>query len=502
MIGVPEGLQFLLRWADTIPTGTGATATRGELVVLLAGTPIWGEQRGARMRGFVWSWVDLLEHLSRYWRQLLWEEAPPLDVHVDVPALWREAEREWTDLTEEQRERAHRALLLFERAHQLAHALSGVTAEPLWVVKEGVDVVMRSGQLALRRPSHEVFATLEALGDEISTRMSGLEDQRARAAIEQWRGRQQGTSIEQFLRITTGLTNERLDEIRGGVDPTEFFGDDAARLRVTEQVAVLRMLGPKIPNEAARSIIEWVKSLPLRASTPDLDSLSATAETVLSDLSSRKAFQQGHGLARHVRAIPGMVSGAGRVDPTAALVSFGVALVEKNLGTPEVEAVATWGARGPAVLFNTEGRFSHGAEGLRATAAHELCHLLVDRRRALPLAEVLGGRAPELVEKRANAFAAELLIPGQVAFEAVSGTADVARVVKSLRAQYGVSAEIVAWQAVRWGQGLHRQLSQAATKVLRGFVGEGNRSEFDRAVRGEAGARRRSSRPAARQRAR
>ncbi len=43
--------------------------------------------------------------------------------------------------------------------------------------------------------------------------------------------------------------------------------------------------------------------------------------------------------------------------------------------------------------------------------AHEFCQLIVDRRQAVPLGILSGLGAPPVVERRANAFAAELLLP-------------------------------------------------------------------------------------------
>jgi len=45
------------------------------------------------------------------------------------------------------------------------------------------------------------------------------------------------------------------------------------------------------------------------------------------------------------------------------------------------------------------------------TLAHELCHLLVDRGSATELMVVSTPWAPPEIERRANAFAAELLLP-------------------------------------------------------------------------------------------
>ncbi len=78
-----------------------------------------------------------------------------------------------------------------------------------------------------------------------------------------------------------------------------------------------------------------------------------------------------------------------------------------------IDAVAVWGdCHGPAVLLNINPRpRASTTNGRRSTLAHEICHLLADRAHALPVAEVLGGQAPRRTEQRANAFAAEGLLP-------------------------------------------------------------------------------------------
>jgi Zn-dependent peptidase ImmA (M78 family) len=103
---------------------------------------------------------------------------------------------------------------------------------------------------------------------------------------------------------------------------------------------------------------------------------------------------------------------------------------------------------------------------LRATYAHELAHLLLDRTTALPLAEVIGGRAVGSTEERARAFAAQLLLPKEEAGRALASTTDPAQTVRSLQSRYGVSQEIIAWQA----RNSDVQLSAEVHAVLRSFV--------------------------------
>lgn len=70
----------------------------------------------------------------------------------------------------------------------------------------------------------------------------------------------------------------------------------------------------------------------------------------------------------------------------------------------------------------------------------------MDRDGSLPVAEILGGNVPARPERRANAFAAELLLPREAAAAAVLHSPDIETAVEQLCQQYDVSKQIVAWQ--------------------------------------------------------
>ena len=71
--GAPELLQFQLEWSALEPKGTAADATRGRLAVRLGNRNVWGTPQG-----FEWTWVELVEHLARFWVHILIEEGDPL----------------------------------------------------------------------------------------------------------------------------------------------------------------------------------------------------------------------------------------------------------------------------------------------------------------------------------------------------------------------------------------------------------------------------------------
>ena len=65
----------------------------------------------------------------------------------------------------------------------------------------------------------------------------------------------------------------------------------------------------------------------------------------------------------------------------------------------------------PGIGANTRHHRNAHPFGLRFTLAHELCHVLFDRHEGRRLAIASGPWAPCSIEKRANAFAAMLLMP-------------------------------------------------------------------------------------------
>jgi len=161
---------------------------------------------------------------------------------------------------------------------------------------------------------------------------------------------------------------------------------------------------------------------------------------------------QGRELARWLRRELG--AGTGPVEPRAILERWGVEVRDVKLETSGLEAVSIWGPhRGPSVLLNVAAKRSQSKQGSRATLAHEIAHLLVDRAAALPFAEVLGGGAPLGPEKRANGFAAELLLPREVAvgsFEKAETAIQAREILDRLWRKFSVSREIIAWQTLKY----------------------------------------------------
>jgi Zn-dependent peptidase ImmA (M78 family) len=436
MIVIGDPLRFILTWESDTPTGTAAEATRGTLAAYVSDRQIWG-QNGS---GFLWSWVELLEHLADTWTFLEWEEVDPLGLGESPEYLRLAAARRWEE-TPTSPEGEEVDLWEFERCHNLAAGLQGAWPRDLWLLRQGNTYVVSGGGVRLTERREAILETLNRLGDEIAARLLNSEDARARAVVTAWRGRRE-IPIERFVTAATSLKPGTIDVLVGNQDPWSFWELGNA-LEPTEVLAAARMIGPDLAPNEIRRILQKIRRLP-KQRTQALDQLSRTAEALLSgDL----PFEQGYRVATWLRKQ--LSVNHAPTDPRDLLADWGVRVVFDELPSRLIDAVACWGqAHGPAVIVNNVGRHASGLAGRRATLAHEIAHLLIDRQKFLPLAEVLGGRMPRAIEARARAFAAELLLPRSIAGEALaSSSKDPEGDVRRLCRRYGVSQEIVAWQA-------------------------------------------------------
>ncbi len=125
-----------------------------------------------------------------------------------------------------------------------------------------------------------------------------------------------------------------------------------------------------------------------------------------------KPWEQGYALAQEWAEIARLGVDGEVVDIERHLLDHGVEIEEIVLSDEAIGAVAMAGEnRQPVVAVNRTNLRNEYPSGRRFTLAHELCHLLYDRRRGVELQFASGDWAPAEIEMRANAFAAALLMP-------------------------------------------------------------------------------------------
>lgn len=428
LIGNPDGLQF----AFTL-TGEQCLAW-GEGMVFLAGEPVWFAEGLERQEiPLEWTWVDLLAFLGRWWPWLMLEEDYPLPVQPLYPAFFlREVERRLLELSDDQAEEEEELAHRFIARHDLAEAFTGLFLPSLILLRQGMTCHISTGGRHTRiRPWTEVRDTLEAVGQYIFTAVSGARDSRARDALELWRRREQHL-MEKELDLTTGLSAAARNQLQN------------MDWRSTEIRAVARMSsGTVIPADREEFLIRIAATS--HRETPELDRLSALIRAEFQE--TGPPHEQGYWAAGRLRRELG-ADEQKIIEPRKCLERWGVLIEQFNREGCPVEAVTAWGVHhGPVIIINESATSRAGhVYGQRATLAHEIAHLILDRAGAMPAGEVLGGRAPEYPEKRARAFAAEFLLPRKTAEAAVRSHASLNAAAQYLQKTFRVSTELLAWQ--------------------------------------------------------
>ena len=352
----------------------------------------------------------------------------------------------------------------YRMTHDLAEAVQGAVVPPLWIVRDGESGWVASAPRTAKASFQELLDVLVEVGDFIASRLAPLSDIRSIKAVRAWNERNAHDRLR-IIEAATGYPPGLVAEVEAAFysQYERNWGD----LRSDELLAAARQVGPQ-PATTLIPILNAVRKVG-KADASTLDKLSEEALEVSASAQDEAPFAQGHKLATWLRSELGISGDRGRVNPDEVLKSWHVPVIDVAIGLGDIDAVGCWGPKhGPAVLMNSDAQHADNAGRRRATLAHEICHLLVDRSGSLPLVEILGGKAAKHTEQRARAFAAEFLIPRELAgSEFLRFQDDDANAVHSMCSRFGVSSELLAWQVKNSGV----TPTPASWKYLAGLVG-------------------------------
>jgi Zn-dependent peptidase ImmA (M78 family) len=138
--------------------------------------------------------------------------------------------------------------------------------------------------------------------------------------------------------------------------------------------------------------------------------------------SAGPSWEQGYALAEEVwENFADQVIDEGSVDVERLTHVLGVAVEEAEIRDASIRGVSFAGPQHRAgILINAVHEANAYPSGKRFTLAHELCHILFDREIGRRIAVASGPWAPRDIERRANAFAAMLLMPRDLVKEALA----------------------------------------------------------------------------------
>lgn len=455
------GLELIVHSA---PSSGGRDHGRLKATLWLNGQPYWYGENGD---GLDWTWIDLLEFLGRNWSALMLEQGYPIPLD-DIPhpgQLLQKAQARWDDMREEAAFAEEEQVLRFLDRHNLSVAMSGANLPMLLWLRSGDTLwLVDEDEQARRVAFHSLQAQLEAMGDVLAREFEGSAQAHVRAAVHQWRRREEQLR-QDYLAYTTGLDDKRLAALQALI-PLGEAANDAGLQPEPVYLAAARMVRHHLSVEQIAGIMRRLREAPKTGKQP-LGELLDGARACLRQSIDQPPFEQGYQLARWLREQLGQREREA-FDPESLLRREGVSIEECELETPRIDAIACWGDIDPLILLNRHAQARAATDnGRRSTLAHELCHLLIDRTRALPVAEVLGGEVDSESEKRANAFAAELLVPQAHAIQMLRQAPDLKSAVAALTQSHRVSRQLVAYQLLNAPGG---GLSEEEKVILRNYT--------------------------------
>lgn len=430
--------------SSEIPVALELAASWGALEIWVNGANLCAHvEEGEVLDAVHWYLLPLLEWLSSNWDPLLHEERLPVrNAGEDAVASLYRTRFPAAGLTEE-RALSHEEGWYDWRERHAIHAAREGGLFPEVFVRRWEDQIEVSWSNQVPPGSPDGFSFLVPYGralldpDEVAQALYGV----MRAAVEQLQVWQPTSSRVGELRSAVADLNKprkhrcsRLDwlfsldtsgeEIPRWQGVRSLFSHTTAKIRravlepegsglvlrgSSHAVLLFGSVDPSIERsdarELARLLIELFDEV---GDPPELLELVGEASTAgLEGL----PWEQGYDLAEqmHPRLPNGNVSPS-RVEQV--LPYLGIEVGELSLTDRRIRGVAVAGPQHhPTILVNGSHPRNQRYEGRRFTLAHELCHLIVDRRLGNRLAVASGPWAPVEVEQRANAFAVYFLMP-------------------------------------------------------------------------------------------
>ena len=410
---------------------------------------------------------DLFSFLVEFWKPLLLRQTYPFALTPERPSLLAsDAAKGWANAPQEQIDEEASELDNFEEAHNLAFAFGGLfDLPPLWLVRQGDQMLCDTGRSLVRLPFDVVHAELTKVGETIAQHLMRIDHAKWERIVAGWENRDRASEIK-LVSWAASLEDEVAAKLidDGLIEPPKTFTEAA---NDNDELLIAARVAGSLPYDQIAQIIKVARSFNLHRAKA-LDTLSAEAVAFLVTLNGVEPYAEGEALANFVREHLDIGSGE-RVDIFYWVKKLGIDVRVEAIGPETFDGLAIAGNRyGPGAFINRNGRRIRdkdggdlsGDAGARVNLTHEFCHLLVDRNHPLSAVEVLRSRMPSSIESRARAFAGEFLLPSNAAAKiwdeagSPTGYDPLQAVLQTLADTFGVSFSIAAWKlehGARWG---------------------------------------------------
>ena len=238
--------------------------------------------------------------------------------------------------------------------------------------------------------------------EERTAWIAGLGTTRERVVARWEELRDIGTSLGSKRAFAAVFGSQRSNEVvlEGSCEAALLFGSVSPTITLEDAETMARILLEAYEPSAVDGLADLAVDEPIDGPLPPWQHGYLLADELLDKISDE-----------HVGR---------RVDVEGFLLRRSVGLSEVTLVDPSLRAVAFVGSdHAPSIVINSSYKWAGSEQARRFTLAHELCHLLHDRSRGARVAMASGPWAPRAIERRANAFAAWLLMPLELLDDAV-----------------------------------------------------------------------------------
>ena len=181
---------------------------------------------------------------------------------------------------------------------------------------------------------------------------------------------------------------------------------------LTIPAMLFRSVSPELTSADLCRLSQAVNQLPSKADIPLRDYQEASPPSISPEIVYKDGYEKAVAFREALQIDPSLPL-SGKHDLEGVLLPhLGIAVHSFTLEDNEIDGLAIFApGKSPLAGVNLTGKYSSTRWGRRMTLAHELCHLLYDLSDEDSVGIVSNPWAPELLEKRANAFAAMLLMP-------------------------------------------------------------------------------------------
>lgn len=437
--GAPDLFEVAVRWREDPeprrrrPKDYGWSV--GDLRIVVGTRNVTSIERNGASQPYVsWYLFPILEWLAGNWAALLHEEDFAWPNHTSLPAAVAcpNAMERWIGAEDAQERGFYRNAQAWHRRHGLRAAAEGGLFPDLYLRRylDNIEVSWTGAPPPFAGDAFSfvaepgtaylaVGAVAEPLWELLnwacnSAPVTAAEDQTALRAFAEKIARLAKVSDEELSESyapanVLSLARSSLER-RNAQDALVDLRVKAAPA-IAQFSAAVAMFGGVSPNLSAQDVDALSGFLAQAYGGNDTETLAALVEDA-GFPKARAPYIEGQQLALELLDELGWKSADGWVDIRAIAAKLGVNVLEASLQTDAIRGVALAGERmTPTLIVNFTSPYNQTDEGRRFSIAHELCHILFDRSHARRVAVSSGPWAPAGVEKRANAFAAMLLMP-------------------------------------------------------------------------------------------